>query len=169
MIDRGGFYPALVQQAVIIAPHPDDELIGCFSLLENKQVSMVVYFDSELARMMEAQKVCAHYGCVMQTLESRLGAFCDMLDDLSSTGRWVFVPTPEGHSLHNWVYYSALLTIPRGRLGVYSVYMTDPFAQGLPQGVARQKKDKLNEFYPSQESLWKYDYKYWLREGLALI
>ena len=52
---------------VILAPHPDDEVIGCFSVLEKDDIDYVIYFSGDKVRRDEAMMCARSHDAFMFT------------------------------------------------------------------------------------------------------
>lgn len=151
----------------IIAPHVDDELIGCYSLFSLGLVESVHYIEPvEPSRMDEAKVFCKASECV-----PHFGAALTYLPD-SADHTIYCVPSPtDRHPLHRIVFHHALdwKRAHNYPLLVYSIDMYDYFVHELPSPDSFAKHNLLNNYFPSQRTLWEYDFRYFLFEGLALI
>lgn len=147
-------------EKIIIAPHPDDELIGCYKVLKAGQVKAVVYlFELTEARMKEARRVGQHFGFKP--------IFQNPLQRHTMTADEIYVPTFEDmHPQHKQALYWALDNA-QGKLVYYTIDKTIPFDVLTPQERSEKRK-LLDEFYSSQKLLWERDEKYILFEGYRL-
>jgi len=153
---------------IIIAPHPDDEIIGCWSVLRKALVDKVLYIisnDLTDIRRKEANFTAKYFGFEHQFIE-----LTDIEKHLSRKDlKYVFVPHfNEQHPLHravtSLVYY---LRLNYNFIPVY--YTTEMNIPGLVRLVDwKEKLFDLNKCYPSQKSLWTFDWKYFLFEGYAM-
>lgn len=145
---------------IIFAPHFDDELIGCYSLLKNKCISHVIFFHNvfneyDPNRLAEAQKCADTFGFHMVSmLTFRLPKIPE--------GALLYVPhIADGHPEHKQVN-SLAYTLPNKKY-FYSVDM-NVTKNVLSPDTSRDKKQQLDNIYPSQKKLWKKNAKYYLFE-----
>jgi len=143
---------------VIISPHPDDELIGCFTLLRSKKIEKVYYIRSDTKRHVEAQILSRKMGFKLEFIT--LNDFTKLPD----TFTYLVPDFQDHHPLHKIV--NSLAKISFTSLGYYTTDMNTSYVRELPSKLQREKKEMLNKFYPSQKSLWKYEHKYFLFEGI---
>lgn len=142
----------------ILAPHPDDEIIGCFHFIECTDRPVFVHYFFELSeqRRIEAQRA-----------GEALGFYTEFhpnadLDHLSFAGLDYVIPAitdehPHHEALNRRYRESAKL--------YYSVDMVNK--KPLPPEVALRKMEFLNNYYPSQRTLWDRDNKYFLFEDVS--
>jgi hypothetical protein len=168
---------------LIVAPHADDELIGCFSVLEAHRTNpegrnLVVLLDTSnpddagVERIQEFKDTVRYFG------GTALVGISDHLDLLAKLqpGDLVYLPSrTDGHPAHQRVttevlYHTAISRWAQspGRSEVYySVDMNVPQAvRTLSPHDQRAKLNALREFYPSQRALFDSDAKYHLFETL---
>lgn len=149
---------------VIIAPHPDDEIIGCFKILNEKKNIVIIYHpDVEQKRREEALKLKEKISSVnVQLFNSNIPT--SMLNKESS----FYFPDPiyEIHPRHRELGMIGE-SIARSGLDVtfYSTIMNAPYIYEV--GISNSKENLLNEVYPSQSDMWKYEKKYILFEGFC--
>jgi hypothetical protein len=145
---------------VIFAPHIDDEVIGCFRLLESRVVSKVYYFyDITDARKSEAINCAAHYGFepifVGQVASSALNIPSDVI---------ILAPNiSDNHPHHKEI--NRLAKSLSNKKKYYSVDMVGRFDVLSLMEQAR-KKIALNNLFPSQQALFTNE-KYYLFESLV--
>lgn len=147
---------------VIIAPHPDDELIGCHSLIVKGDISKVIYVDRvPIERMEEAKDVCSHFNmtwCFLDRAVERLFT----LDPLDT----YYIPSVLDNSpLHRLVF--GIMKHTFSNIVVYSTYMNDWFIR--PVALPLVKRGCLDSFYPSQKDMWAFEHKYFLYEGMVKL
>lgn len=138
---------------VILAPHVDDEVIGCYRLLEAGRVSDVFYFyDLTNARKEEALRVADYFGFTAHFESSDF-----------PTDKIFYVPNiADQHPHHKELnIYSRSLSCQKR---YYSIDMNVKF-DVLPVHVMASKLAVLHEFYPSQRKLFDKDDKYHLFES----
>ncbi len=156
------------QKHIIIAPHADDEIIGCFSVLKGTHT---VLFPSE-SICIEAQKSSEYFGYARDIID--LVTLPHITHEISKKGGFLFVPDPiyEWHPEHRKWGYEGEKLIRAGFNNVvfYSVNMTAPYIREVENTyVHRNVKGKvLDECYPTKKSLWEHDHKYFLFEGFCL-
>ena len=145
-----------MSRCLVIAPHPDDELIGCYSLLQSRgsQVDVTFAFSTSELRYNEAKKCAGLFGHTLIDYSQ----VNDRLDSYSE----IYVPSlRDTHPEHK-----AVNLMFRCRAShFYSVDMVAPKAV-LPEADQRRKRDALNECYPSQRLLWDRDAGYYLFESV---
>ena len=147
---------------ILICPHPDDELIGAFSLIKKGLIDKVVYIDPPPARYERAIRVGKESGFIVEKSE-----FKDFYAYLESNPSHTFlVPdSADNHLLHQAINLVARQSICC--LGYYSTDMNTGYTRELRKEDKKQKLAALNKFYPDQKSLWVNDWKYWLFEGVV--
>jgi hypothetical protein len=141
---------------VILAPHVDDEVIGCYSLLQRGLVTDVYYFfDLTPERQKEAQK-CAELFSFNPHFDGSVGKI--------PADRIVMVPNVhDNHTQHREIFYLAQKIQNEKRY--YSVDMNNS-PDVLNRAMAANKKDVLSMLFPSQSKLLE-DEKYHLFEQLT--
>ncbi len=145
---------------VIMAPHPDDEIIGCFEIL--KKGNCVVNFTTKLnkERAEECLNLRNHFDVKFIYFQYSVPpAF------LSIKNTFYFPhPIYETHPEHRLLGQHGERLLRNGyNVIFYSTIMNAPFIFETP--FSEEKKKVLNLLYPSQKSLWEYDYKYFLFSG----
>lgn len=139
---------------VIVAPHADDELIGCFSLIKDCKV---ILFGSPTA-LHEGQPVCTAFG-----IDAGLFRDTDLLD---CSQYHFYIPDAcyELHPLHRMIGHVGQSLYQRGAIVTfYSTNMNAPYIKEIPNPI--EKREMLNAFYAEKSDLWKYDHRYFLFEG----
>ncbi len=147
---------------IIISPHSDDELIGCFSLIKKGMIDEVIHIDPDPKRFALAEIVGKELGFNVTSLTFRY------LVDFLKTGHpyTYFVPdVADNHLLHKAINCVARLS--GCRLGYFSTDMNTGYVKELSAEMKREKLLALNKFYPDQASLWGRDWKYFLFEGVV--
>lgn len=152
------------ESITIIAPHCDDELIGCFRLLKKNKVRRVVYC-KELTneRILEAKQCAVTYGFepvfgLEEILES------DGQPSAISRKEIFYVPHasdshPDHKELNNWAFGL------RNPVMYYSVDMSSALNYDVLDLEEREeKKLALLDLYPSQRFLLASNEKYHLFE-----
>ena len=144
---------------IVVEPHADDALIGCFHLFRKGLVKAVICRDKDKNRVAETQKFCKAMNVEMITVS-----------DVKS-GDVVLLPSwQDDHFQHKQtnVMYRALCNNKGASTGFYTTNMNTEFTRELPPWKQKEKLSMLNTYYSSQSDLWKYDYKYWLFEGVVV-
>lgn len=146
---------------IIVAPHADDEIIGCFEILMTGKVWKVLFPILNEPAIKEVKKCSDVFG-----FEINVFAPTDLYKwggRAAERGGLIFLPDPiyelhpehktwggMGRQLgHNVVYYTTNMNAP------YMHECNDP----------KGKKELLDLCYPDKSTLWRYDHKYWLFEG----
>lgn len=150
---------------MILAPHPDDELIGCWSLLQAGLVKKVVFLnDLTWTRMAEANACAAAFGFeAVFAPAGQLDTLSGVLGPLDVLAMPSIMDSHPDHKETNRIF--------RGHTSNRRFYSVD--LQNCPDKVLLSPKDRqakfeaLNCFYPSQRSLWDYDASYYLFEKMA--
>lgn len=152
---------------IIVAPHPDDELIGCFSMLKAGEVAEVWYiFDHGIEhrhRMSEAIRCAATFGFKPIFLDG----IQDLLEYAEQSGPQKRLVIPSIHDSHpqhklcNQVcrkyaakFYSVDLEYAKSK-AVFSTEMLEA------------KKAYLDGIYSTQKALWDSNASYFLFENLV--
>lgn len=165
---------------IIVAPHPDDELIGCYSLFIKKEVYSVIYLLGEQTpeyRLKESETLCRDFG-VKETLflnendwENFFSLGIPSSPELFLDGGFkIVVPSLKDNHYHhkevNLFVRSQTITNPfyKGLL-FYSVDMQG--AKPLSTQDQAQKLDMLEHYFPSQQKLFDSDAKYHLFEKIS--
>jgi LmbE family N-acetylglucosaminyl deacetylase len=142
----------------IWAPHPDDEIIGCYSVLVSKLRGEVTVFFGELDEGV-ARSVNL-FGFVPMSYPS------DNRDYFKYDIVYAPDPSTDFHPRHQALGHSAQLLFRLGgikRLIHYTTSMQAPYIFEVkdPEG----KRNALSGCYPEKSDLWRYDHRYWLFEG----
>lgn len=155
---------ALSANFIIIAPHPDDEIIGVYEVLENSDNGITIIYgsDAQKERREEAVKLREHF----KNIKVQLFQTTIPQPFLQRTNKFFF-PDPhfEVHPDHRqWGFLGEQLARQGFDVIFYSVIMNAPYIHRLDD-KAKEKEKLLDKIYPSQKDLWKYDKKYVLFEG----
>ena len=158
---------------LIFAPHVDDEVIGCWSLLEQAQASKLVVYCSipSKERRLEAQWAAEKLGFTFAVLKKERSLSALILAAVQSVPKngvcWAPDPQWEWHPLHKVVgtLVREACTHTQTRYGTYSTNMNVPYLKTLTARESYHKRDVLDNCYPSQQSLWCTDHRYFLFEG----
>ena len=152
-----------VKHHFIIAPHPDDEIIGCYEIINNPANSIAIMYpgDIEQRRREEAMNLREHRENVsIQIFQQSIPQpmlsdpnitfyFPDPVNEIHPDHRaWGFVGEGMARQGHDVIFYSTIMNVP------YIHEVADEYKEAL-----------LNFVYPSQKSLWEYEKKFILFEG----
>jgi len=144
---------------VIIAPHCDDEIIGCFEIL--KTVECIVYDGSiSQSRREEALRLPAEIPNIKMQLFNY--SIPPMIYNKENT--FYFPCHDDIHPLHRkWAYTGEQMARIGFDVIFYTTNMNTKFIKEVSQ--PEKKEELLNKVYPSQKSLWEHEKKYVLFEG----
>jgi hypothetical protein len=149
---------------VIVAPHPDDEIIGCYEVLKKEENIIIIYSaDTEPRRREEAMKLKEEISGV--TVQLFLNSI--PMSMVNHDHKFYFPdPSYEIHPKHREQGMTGELWA-RSCFDVtfYSTMMNAPYIHEVH--MPNLKEELLNKIYPSQSDLWKYDHKYFLFEGYS--
>lgn len=158
---------------LIVAPHIDDEVIGCWNILKRKEKknTHIIYVESmEKERKKEAENASKmlKFSYELTSLWQLRNTILDWKEK-GLKDYIVFVPDPlyEIHPAHRLIGNLTLRICQEEnfRIITYSTAMNAPYIKEIDD--PDKKRWTLNLLYASQKQLWKYDYKYWLFEGLC--
>ena len=151
---------------VIFAPHVDDEMIGCWSILAEKLVDKVYYFyDLDPHRIDEAWGAADTFGFepVFINYEKTDSEWNDCIrEDIKD--KILLIPSiKDAHPDHKEVNaYGKRFNVEKR---FYSVDMNHK-TELLSENSRFAKRGNLDVCYPSQKSLWATDAKYYLFESI---
>ena len=153
------------KQVLIVAPHMDDEIIGCYEVLVKSKGPIIIFTDmDEVPGNYKKNCTTQYYGSEWK--DGEMGFFPNLPKDLIDKEVEYYFPDPiyETHPEHR----------KQGALGeelfrkgydviFYNTNMTAPYIHKVKNW--EKKVHLLNKWYHDKSSLWKYDYKYFLFEG----
>ena len=147
---------------VIVAPHTDDEIIGCHEILKKEESIIIIYSPNvEPSRREEAMKLKEHFSNIkVQLFQNSVP-----MNMINQKHKFYFPdPIYETHPLHRELGMAGELYARSGfDVTFYSTIMNAPYIHEVH--MPEVKKEMLDLIYPSQSDLWKYDHKYFLFEG----
>lgn len=152
-------------ETIIIAPHPDDEIIGCFEILCDMKKSITIIYSAEinsdrrnealtLRKFKNNVKAQMFHNSIPPPLlslpkEHVTFYFPDPINEIHPAHRgWGFIGESLAREGRDVVFYTTLMNVP------YIHEVNEPL-----------KEELLNSVYPSQKSLWEYEKKFILFEG----
>lgn len=149
-------------ETVIIAPHPDDEIIGCHKYLI--QTNPIIIYDGDTSndRREETQNLRKHVQVKIQMFQKSIPPNFINKDTV------LYFPDPsyEIHPLHRkWGSIGESIARDGFNVIFYNTNMNAPYIHEV--GNPSVKESLLNTIYPSQSDLWKYEKKYVLFEGYS--
>lgn len=153
------------KKVLILAPHVDDEMIGCWSVISNPDNEVTVHYFFELSE--ERKKEAKRMLDAFDPQGSRRWAinWSGGFDDVEATIEQydeVYCPSRrDSHADHRAINARFRLRASH----FYSVDMVDGVYLGDMQ--SERKRDTLNFCYPSQNELFASDAKYWLFESIT--
>jgi len=152
--------PGLKDEIFIIAPHPDDEVIGCYEILK-KHNPIIIYTARDIPndRREQARKLRDHFDIKGQFFLSTIPS------NFLHNSNMFFFPHPvyETHFEHRMqgMVGEQLLRAGNPNIYFYITEMNAPFKFEADS----EKKEMLDKCYPDQASMWKYEHKYFLFSG----
>ena len=147
-------------ETVIVAPHPDDEIIGCSQVLETSTPIIIYDGDTPSDRREEAKKLKEHTEVKIQLFQKSIPP------NFMSNDCLLYFPDPyfETHPLHRkWGAIGEQIARDGFKVVFYNTNMTAPYIHEVPNPAG--KESLLNTVYDSQRDLWLYEKKYVLFEG----
>jgi hypothetical protein len=149
-------------EVIIIAPHFDDELIGCYEILTNPIIKpIIIYMQDDIERKQEALSLKKYLDNIQVQLFQK--SIPTMFLNPSNI---LYFPdhSYEIHPEHRkWGAVGEDYLRQGLNIHFYSTNMNAPYIHEVKE--FKQKRHLLEKVYPGQKNLWKYDHKYFLFEG----
>lgn len=152
-----------MSEIIIVAPHPDDEIIGCYEILKLVKKPVIIYGgETDSDRRAEVKNVKKLFDIKVQMFQNSIPP------NLLQKENTFYFPDPsyENHPLHR-AYGFQGESVARAGFNVifYNTLMNAPYIHEVSD--PKDKKMFLESCYPSQADLWAYDHKYFLFEGYS--
>jgi hypothetical protein len=150
---------------VIMAPHPDDEIIGCFEQLKNPANSIIVIYSGDIDA--DRRETVLKLKDEIPSLKIQLFQQTLPQTFINHNNKFFFPdPSYEIHPKHReWGFIGEQLARNGFDVIFYNTIMNAPYIHEVAK--PDDKKELLNKVYPDQKTLWKYDHKYFLFEGYS--
>jgi len=145
---------------IIIAPHPDDEIIGAYEVMKDHQTMILYDASTPQLRREEALKLKDSFDISAQIFQANIPPPWYKLENVI-----FFFPDPvyETHPLHRqWGYMGEMMARTGQQVVFYNTIMNAPYIHEVED--FHQKKEAL-EVFGSQKNMWAWDHKYFLFEG----
>lgn len=159
-------------KCIVIAPHADDEVIGTWDLVRDKNIDLRVLYDEPPS---PSERIMFHrmfpWVDVIAFNVEDINEKVDVVKRLAvGSDVTCFFPDPvyELHPMHKmWgsVGLSLYVTKQIKTVAFYSTNMNAPYMRLVDS--PQVKRAALDNIYPSKMDLWRYDHKYWLFNGMC--
>ena len=153
-----------VKNTVIVAPHIDDELIGCFDIITTTVDHIFIVY-GETPDVIRKEEAIAFKDNFLNVRAQYFSS--ESIPPIFLNPKTTFYfPDPyfEIHPKHRmWGAIGESLLRNGLEVIFYSVRMNTPYIYEVEHWL--KKKELLDKIYPSQADLWKSDAKYYLFEG----
>ncbi len=150
-----------MSDTVIVAPHPDDEIIGNYEILYREKNIIIVYSPNiNQERRNNTLKLKEYFDIKLQTFNLNIP------QPLFKKENKFYFPDPvyENHPEHRRMGYIGEQMFREGfDVTFYVTQMTAPYIHEVKEFESKERI--LNLVYPDQKSLWEYEKKYVLFEG----
>lgn len=146
----------MLKRILIVAPHGDDEIIGCYEIIKKcneKGIQVLVSYCGEEQQHKENNPLQIVTARQVFLQKDMLYLFPD--------------PIYETHPKHRKLGHDGESLLRIGyNVAFYSVNMQAPYIREVSNPAS--KKEMLDLYYPEKASLWEQDYKYFLFEGQCM-
>jgi hypothetical protein len=151
----------LKKNIFIIAPHPDDEIIGTYEIIKNHTTMILYDASTSQSRREEAMKLKDNFDITAQAFVASIPPHWYAIDNS------VFFfpdPTYEVHPLHrHWGHIGESMARSGRQVIFYNTIMNAPYIHEVDD--FSDKRQMLDKIYDSQKKMWEWDEKYFLFEG----
>ena len=148
---------------IIIAPHCDDEIIGCYEQLMKPLNNLIIIYSGDI----DADRRNTVLKLKEEVVNVKVQLFQHTIPQpfLNPLNKFFFPdPIYENHPKHReWGFMGEQFARARFDVTFYNTNMNAPYIHEVK--LPDDKKYLLNKVYPEQKSLWEYDHKYFLFEG----
>lgn len=149
-------------EIVIVSPHYDDEIIGCYEIISNPIIKpVIIYMQNDEERKKESLKLKDELDNIKIQLFQKSIPYTFI-----NPNNVLYFPDPifEFHPDHRkWGAIGEDYLRQGLNVVFYSINMQAPYIHEIKE--SNQKENLLNKVYHSQKDLWKIDKKYVLFEG----
>jgi len=157
---------------IILAPHWDDEVIGCFEVLLNKENKCVVGFKNynaplSVTRLQEANAVAKTLNYDVHMFDDVCDLLEKMFDDivLVKPLATIYFPDMRDNHIHHTLTYSAAHIMCEHLLLKKCIYTTRMNTEYTRLCTQPEHKSEVLKLYETQSDLLNTDKKYSLFEG----
>jgi len=151
-----------MSDTIIVAPHADDELIGCYSVLCDPDLKPIIIYTEEMDEKRQKEVLLLKD---FVTLKAQTFLKNVPMSMMKPDNKFYFPdPVHETHPAHR---AAGMMGEGLARMGLdvifYSTEMNVPWKQEVFN--PEKKENLLNNIYSSQADLWRYEKKYILFEA----
>ena len=150
-----------MSETIIVAPHPDDEIIGCYEVLKRGESPIIIYGgNTPSERREEVKNIRKFFDIKVQLFQNSIPP------NLIQPENIFYFPnhTDEYHLEHRAYGFQGESLARQGmNVTFYTTLMNVPYIHEVVD--PKDKKMYLESCYPSQADLWIHEHKYFLFEG----